>query len=101
MSKVNLQQNMADMRAQALGYKPEPVRAEGSEFAGMLKQAVEGVNRQQLDASRLSDAFGRGENVPLSDVMVSMQKAKVSFEAVKQVRNHLLEAYREVSRMQI
>jgi len=34
-------------------------------------------------------------------VMVEMQKARVSFEAVSQVRNKLVEAYREIMNMQV
>ena len=33
--------------------------------------------------------------------MIASQKARVGFEAMKEVRNRLLEAYQTVSRMQV
>jgi flagellar hook-basal body complex protein FliE len=48
----------------------------------------------------LSYASG-DESVDLGDVMVSMQKASLSFEAVVQVRNKVLSAYQEVMSMSV
>src|SRR5690625_181312 len=103
VDKVNhLLREMRALAAQA-GTLPngqaEAVKGDG--FAGVLKEAVNHVDRQQVTATAKQDAFLRGEDVPLTEVMVSMQQARVSFEAVKQVRNRLLEAYQEVSRMQV
>lgn len=95
---------MRTMAAQA-GALPtaaeQPTAAGRQNFSGLLKDAVGTVNRLQHEASVKQDAFLRGEDVQLTEVMVAMQKARVSFEAVKQVRNRLLEAYQEVSRMQV
>ncbi len=102
-----MQQALAELRVMAAkasgadGAEGAKTPAEESAFADMLKDAIETVNRHQIESSELSNAFARGEDVQLTDVMVAMQKAKVSFEAVKAVRNHLLEAYREISRMPI
>jgi len=50
----------------------------------------------------MSLAYASGdENTDLAQVMVSMQKASLSFEAVTQVRNKLLSAYQEVMNMQV
>lgn len=96
---------LSEMRAMAAqaGTLPAgpPDKVEKGGFAGVLKEAVGSANQQQVDAVNKQDAFLRGEDVPLTEVMVSMQQARVSFEAVKQVRNRLLEAYQEVSRMQV
>jgi flagellar hook-basal body complex protein FliE len=81
--------------------KEQPSTIQGGGFVGILKDAVNNVNQQQLQATAKQDAFLRGDDIPLTEVMVAMQQARVSFEAVKQVRNRLLEAYQEVSRMQV
>lgn len=105
VDKVNqMLREMRTMAAQA-GALPtaaeQPAASDGPNFSGLLKDAVGTVNRLQNEASAKQDALLRGEEVPLTEVMVAMQKARVSFEAVKQVRNRLLEAYQEVSRMQV
>jgi flagellar hook-basal body complex protein FliE len=46
------------------------------------------------------DAFESGDaNVSLAEVMVASQKASVSFQAMLQVRNKLVEAYKDVMNM--
>ena len=53
-----------------------------------------------MKAAELRDRFEQGDKtVELSRVMVEMQKARVSFEAVKQVRNQLVTAYQEIMSM--
>ena len=46
--------------------------------------------------------FERGvEGVELSQVMVEMQKARISFEALSQVRNKMITAYKDIMNMPI
>ncbi|MGB7214496.1 MAG: flagellar hook-basal body complex protein FliE, partial [Gammaproteobacteria bacterium] len=40
-------------------------------------------------------------DVSLVDVMVSMQKASLQFEAITQVRNRVIAAYQEIMNMQV
>jgi flagellar hook-basal body complex protein FliE len=40
-------------------------------------------------------------NVNLSDVMISMQKASISFQGAIQVRNKLVSAYHDIMNMQV
>ncbi len=62
---------------------------------------VESVNDAQLDSADMRSAFERGEDVPLTDVVISMQKASLSFEATLQVRNKVLRAYEEIMNMPV
>lgn len=108
MTNLQINQMLAQMRAMAAQAGIEPPAAagvqpaqQGGGFADMLKNAVNSVNQQQTEATAKADALMRGEDVSLTDVMISLQKSRVSFEAVKQVRNRLLEAYQEISRMQV
>lgn len=70
-------------------------------FTDALNQAVDHVNGLQQEASAMQDAFARGEDMDLTEVMVSMQKADVGFEATKQVRNQLVEAYNDIFNMPV
>ena len=42
-----------------------------------------------------------GKEVSLAEVMVAVQKSDISFEAMVQVRNKLIDAYKEVANMPI
>ncbi len=103
-----LLQQMRSMAAMAENKMPThmPIQS-GSEvgkpdFAQLLKDSVNKVNETQKASSGLVKSFELGDpNVNLSEVMIAMRKASVSFEAMKQVRNNLVSAYKEVMRMPV
>ena len=76
--------------------------ADNDGFATLLKSAIDGVNNTQMEATRLSTAYEQGDtSVELTQVMVQLQKASVSFQAMAEVRNRLLSAYEDVMNMSI
>jgi flagellar hook-basal body complex protein FliE len=71
-------------------------------FADALKNTLDSVSQAQGKASDMGKAFALGDDtVSLSDVMVSMQKASIGFQATVQVRNKLVSAYHEIMNMQV
>ena len=105
----NVDQILAQMRqlaAAAQGVEPQSAQTlQGggdADFASLLKQSVDKVNELQQESGRLSEAFSAGDpNVDLGEVMIALQKAGVAFQAMTQVRNKLVDAYREVMSMQV
>lgn len=72
------------------------------DFAEALKASLDQVNNTQHKAEVLGQRFALGdESVNLSDVMISMQKASISFQATVQVRNKLVSAYHDIMNMQV
>ncbi len=76
-----------------------PVEAQG--FVELLKGAIDNVNQMQHEAGRLEDAVARGENMNIHQAIIAGEKAGLSFQLMMQVRNKLLDAYREVLRLQL
>jgi flagellar hook-basal body complex protein FliE len=71
-------------------------------FADALKSSLNQVNKAQTEADTLGKRFAMGDDkVNLSDVMISMQKASISFQATVQVRNKFIAAYNDIMNMQI
>jgi len=71
-----------------------------SQFANLLKQGIDSVNQTQQSANNLATAFEKGTpGVELPQVMLEMQKASVSFRALTEVRNRLVNAYQEIMNM--
>jgi flagellar hook-basal body complex protein FliE len=72
------------------------------DFGQVFRSALEQVNSAQQDTGRLAKEFELGgANVNLHDVMISLQKANVSFQAMVQVRNKLVSAYHDIMNMQV
>jgi flagellar hook-basal body complex protein FliE len=107
MNQVEISSLLSQMRAmkgEAQGVKPQPPATGpgGVDFATMLKQTVDGVNAQQKGARAMQEEFLSGSNkYGLEEVMVAVEKASLSFEAMSQVRKKLVSAYQEVMRMQV
>ena len=103
MSEMNVNQVLAQMRAMSLeagNVKTPEVGSGGADFAAMLKQSIGAVNDTQQTAGKMTEAFETGDaSVSLAEVMVASQKATVSFQAMLQVRNKLVEAYQDVMNM--
>ena len=94
---------MRAMAAQAQGANlNNATETAQSDFSNLLKQSIDKVNETQMESKKLSEAFQLGDpNVQLSEVMVASQKASVSFQAMLQVRNKLVNAYQEIMNMQV
>jgi flagellar hook-basal body complex protein FliE len=102
MSDMNVNQVLAQMRAMSLdasGSQPQN-SAGNNDFAFLLKKSIDSVNDTQQAAGKMAVAFETGDtNVSLAEVMIASQKASVSFQAMLQVRNKLVEAYQDVMNM--
>lgn len=96
---------MQDLKVQAAGRGlelPADVPGAPGSFAEVLARSVSEVNAMQRDAERLAARFEMGDpQVDLVQVMVSAQKAGLAFQAVSEVRNHVVRAYQEVMSMAI
>ena len=81
--------------------RPETPGAKKSEgFSETLKEALREVNDLQ---NRSTEEIGRALEGDMKDVhsaMLALQKADLSFQLMLQVRNKLVQAYRDVMRMQ-
>lgn len=76
--------------------------AEKSDFANALKVSLDQVNQVQQNAEKLTRDFTMGEaGTNLHDVVISLQKANISFQQAVQVRNKLVQAYHEIMNMQV
>jgi flagellar hook-basal body complex protein FliE len=69
-------------------------------FADVLSRSLEKVNNLQSDRSSLITSFASGENQNVHELMIAMQKAGLAMNMTAAVRNKVIEAYRELARMQ-
>ena len=105
---VEFNRLMLDMRAMQMDAMAQPKSAVqvpevgASSFSDMLGNAINKVSETQQASSQLSTAFEIGKSgVDLTDVMIASQKASVSFQALTQVRNKLVQAYQDIMQMPV
>lgn len=95
-------------QARSLGQELTPLPAVSginnsqSDFGNLLKNAIATVNGLQMHGSELRTAVELGKpGVSLAQAMIANQKSSLAFEATVQVRNKVVEAYKEIMAMPV
>ena len=79
---------------------PAAIPDDTVDFSEILETSLKSVNSRAQEVSELRNAYESGNpNVELADVMIAAQKARISFEALSQVRNRVVTAYKEIMSM--
>ena len=95
---------LATMRSISSEISPQPQvnQSVDTEFSTVMKQAIEKVNEQQQIAAQMVNDFQMGKgDASIAEVMVATQKSSLAFQAMNEVRNRLVEAYKEIMNMPI
>ncbi len=104
MEKIDASDLLAQLKSMADMAKTDFSAAAQSpaktDFGALLKGAIDHVNDIQNKADSLETSFETGDpNTSLVEVMVALQKANVSFQAMTEVRNKLVSAYQDIMNM--
>lgn len=75
--------------------------AEDAGFGGVLNEAINKINQTELKADEAVQKFLIGEIQDIHQVTVPLQEAKLTMQLAVEVRNKIVEAYQEISRMQL
>lgn len=59
------------------------------------------LNQSQQQSDNLMEQLARGEDVDLHTVMIGLEENNVNFNVAIGIRDKLVEAYREIMRMQV
>ena len=109
MSNLEINQLLSQLRATAARIdKPAALEAgegpngPGSDFGSLLKESVAKVDEAKKTAAAAAADFESGApGADLTDVMLKVQKADLSFRAMTEVRNKLVNAYQEIMNMPV
>src|SRR5262245_50541028 len=70
-------------------------------FGDFMKDLVQDANSSALQADAKMQDVAAGRNKDLHGAVLAMEKADVQFRLLTQVRNKVIDAYREIMRMQV
>ena len=78
-----------------------PSSAEGGEgFGATLKNAINQVNELSDTSDQKVTELLKGDRQDIHNVMIAVEKADIAFQLMMQVRNKIVNAYQEVSKLQ-
>lgn len=72
-----------------------------SDMGSFLVDQVKGVNAMQTGADSMVHSMLTGGDVNEAEVLTAVQKADLAFRMLMQIRNKLMDAYREIQQVQI
>lgn len=75
--------------------------ADGASFGRILADSIEKVNSMQTEADAGMKRLATGESGNLHEALLSMQRAELSMRLLVEVRNKVVTAYQEISRMPV
>ncbi len=82
------------------GIQANPGSNPGTAFSDMVSKLAGDVSMKQAQAGDAWQGVLSGQGVPLHQAVIASEEAAVSFQLMVEVRNKLLESYKELMRMQ-
>lgn len=70
-------------------------------FGEVINSEIEKLNTKQLEADKLTQDLISGQTDDLHTVMIATEEARISLELAVQIRNKVVEAYKEINNMQL
>lgn len=100
MKEIAVQKNIETSIYSPVRMKHKPEESEKS-FGEILASSISRVNQLRKEADQAVQALSTGQETDIHGTMIAMEKASVSFELMMQVRNKVIDAYKEIARMSI
>jgi flagellar hook-basal body complex protein FliE len=83
------------------GLQPAGLKDSGKSFSSILKDSVEKVNEMQVQADTSIKELVAGRTKNIHETMLTIERADTSLKLMMQVRNKILDAYKEIMRMPV
>lgn len=80
---------------------PPVQAAQGGGFGALLLQGLQQVDAKLAHADTLARRFAVDDSIPVHQVTMALEEARLSVELAMQVRTRLLDGYRELMSMQL
>jgi flagellar hook-basal body complex protein FliE len=77
----------------------EPESTGTTSFTEQLREVLQETNEPQIKARKVADDYASGKQNDLHGTMITMTQADIQLRLAANVRNRMIEAYREVMRM--
>lgn len=70
-------------------------------FGDVLSNAMQDVNQMQIESDEYKELLTIGELDNLHDLTIAAEKANISLQVTMSIRSKIVEAYKEIMRIQI
>lgn len=97
MNNIKFNSSLMPTGNSQLNVKP----SQGTGFGELLDKTIEGVQKPMAEASTLTEGLLNGQHSNIHETMIAMEKSSLSFRMLTKVQTKVLDAYKEIMRMQL
>ncbi|TCO79954.1 flagellar hook-basal body complex protein FliE [Marinisporobacter balticus] len=76
-------------------------KKEENNFSTFLKNAINEVNDYELASQKLGTQAAMGEIENIQEVMIATEKSEIALQFTMEIKNKVLDAYKEIMRLQV
>jgi flagellar hook-basal body complex protein FliE len=98
---ISEKQVLREMQAQGLEAPVSLSKENATTFSEILRNSVDKVNEYQHQADTAIKELIAGRSKNIHETMLTIERADASLKLMMQVRNKMLDAYKEIMRMQV
>ncbi|MAV15554.1 MAG: flagellar hook-basal body complex protein FliE [Candidatus Marinimicrobia bacterium] len=100
MSEINNIANQITNISPEFGNKPNiTTDSDSGNFSNAIGKFLNAVSQDQMKAKEAVSDIVTGKSENLHEAMAKVEESKLSFELMLEVRNKLIDAYKEIQRM--
>ncbi len=101
MDEIRRIQSILQQQAPQEKQRTQEIPADQESFKEALEKITKDVNNLQKNAEESAQKLVSGDVENIHQVMVAMEEANTSFRLMMEMRNKIMEAYKEIMKMQV
>lgn len=91
----------AEEEASKRVYNPDTAATLMNNIERAFSNGLNDVNDKRMELDAMQEAFARGEDVSIHDLMIASEKSMLSMQMAMQIRNKMISAYTDLKNMSI
>lgn len=96
-----IEESSASAQSKLNKMSSSPVQMFMNSIENGISNGLNDVNEKKLYSDELQEAFARGEDVSVHDLMIAAEKSTLSMQLAMQIRNRMISAYNDVKNMSL
>jgi len=101
INNISMINKINDIKQANSSEKAQSTDKKSVDFAGTIKKFLYAVNTKQAESYKELSRVIKGESDNLTEAMVKSEEAHLSFQLMLEIRNKVLDSYKEIKRIQV
>ena len=91
----------ASTKTESLSFATETQMISSTDFSDLISSGIKNINDSVVQSEVAIQDYILNKDISTHDLMISLEKARFTMQVGVEVRNRLVEAYEQITRMQV